>query len=98
MRIVNGLGDAQAVPVDHQKQDLVAGSVRPALAASKQALDLNFVQEVLRPFMGVGRRTLDVSPLGHRNLLPGTARLSARQDTTLFTEYAIGYERTYQCR
>src|SRR5262245_30363778 len=51
----NGLGDAQAVAIDHQEQDVVANTVAAFLGGLKQLFHLRTAQKVLAAFVGIRR-------------------------------------------
>src|SRR5215510_14542936 len=68
----DGLADAQAVPVDHQEQGIVADAVPAFLGRLKQASDLRLAEEILRALVGIGRSsvTLYNSPFGRHRGAP----------------------------
>src|SRR5262245_15699517 len=69
---LDGLGDAQAMAVDHQDQRVVANAVAAFLGGLEQPVDLRGTQKVLTALVGVGGWciTLYITPLGRHWRVP----------------------------
>ena len=79
----------ETMTVDHKHESVVANAVAALLGCVQQAVDLVRIEVVFRPFMGVCRITLYLTPLGRCHSASNFSDECLSEYSTLLTEYAL---------